>query len=366
MNFEDTKTIVNLGDLNLSGRLFGTGGDIDHETITLHSDPISGLKAVVAVHSTARGPAFGGCRYWHYVSDTAALHDALRLAQGMSLKNALADLPFGGGKAVLLKGAEPTDRDALFKSFGRAVDALGGTYITAEDVGTTVADMLAVQTQTRYVSGVMGEASFGGDPSPKTALGVFVSIQVAVGKLLGRTSLEGVSVAVQGLGSVGWRLCELLHNAGAVLSVSDINGARVELARQQFAAQVVEPTQILSQPVDVLAPCALGGAINDHTVKTVRARIIAGAANNQFSHSGIGDELHARGIFYAPDFLVNAGGIISVAREWLGEGDEASVLGEVTRIGERLAELIDRVQGSHIAPALEAENWARAKMALTR
>jgi leucine dehydrogenase len=357
MNFEKTEIIANLSD-----RLFGTGGDADHEMVTLRRDPVSGLKAIIAVHSTARGPAFGGCRYWHYASDTAALHDALRLSQGMSLKNALADLPFGGGKAVLLKGLEPADRHAFFQAFGRAVESLNGAYITAEDVGTTVADMRAVQSQTHYVSGVMGEQAFGGDPSPKTALGVFVSIQVAVAKLLGRASLEGVTVAVQGLGSVGWRLCKLLRDAGAILSVSDLDSARIERARQQFAAQAVAPAEILSQHVDVLAPCALGGALNDQTVGTVRARIIAGAANNQLSHAGIDGALHARGIFYAPDFLVNAGGIISVAREWLGQGDQASVVGEVLRIGDRLAELIDRIHGGSTAPAREAENWARTKL----
>ena len=358
MNFETTHTISALND-----RLFGTGGDADHEMVTLRSDPISGLKTIIAVHSTARGPAFGGCRYWHYASDTAALHDAMRLSQGMSLKNALADLPFGGGKAVILKGMEPADRGQFFRSFGRVVESLNGSYITAEDVGTTVADMRHVQSQTHFVSGVTREQAFGGDPSPKTALGVFVSIQVAVGKLLGRSTLEGVTVAVQGLGSVGWTLCELLWAAGAILTVSDIDATRAERAREKFAARVVPPAEILSQPVDVLAPCALGGALNDQTAQTVRARIIAGAANNQLSHADIDAVLHARGIFYAPDFLVNAGGIISVAREWLGQGDEASVTAEVMRIGERLAELIDRIHGGSTAPAREAENWARSKLA---
>jgi len=363
MNFETTHTISALND-----RLFGTGGDADHEMVTLRSDPISGLKAIIAVHSTARGPAFGGCRYWHYASDTAALHDAMRLSQGMSLKNALADLPFGGGKAVILKGAEPADRGQFFRAFGRVVESLNGSYITAEDVGTTVADMRQVQSQTWFVSGVNGvnadtrEQKFGGDPSPMTALGVFVSIQVAVGKLLGRSTLEDVTVAVQGLGSVGWTLCELLWAAGAILTVSDIDAARAERAREKFAARVVPPAEILTQPVDVLAPCALGGALNDQTAETVRARIIVGAANNQLSHADIDAVLHARGIFYAPDFLVNAGGIISVAREWLGQGDEASVTAEVMRIGERLAELIDRIHGGSTAPAREAENWARSKL----
>lgn len=345
--------------------LFGLGNEPDHETVVLHTDPDTGLKAIVAIHNRARGPAFGGCRYWHYVSDAVALQDALRLSQGMSLKNALADLPFGGGKSVILRphlAPQGEAREALFAAFGRFIASLDGAYLTAEDVGTTVGDMAAVGRETRFVSGLRREGGFGGDPSPKTALGVFCAIEVSVRKLLGRTSLEGLRVGVQGLGSVGWALCQLLAGAGAVLTVADLRAERVQDAREQFGATVVSVDDILRAPVDVLAPCALGGALDEQSVDAMTAKIVAGAANNQLRHAAIGNRLHARGIYYAPDFLINAGGIVSVAREWLGESDEAGVTREVLRIGERMAELIGRTQINGTTPAAEAEHWARAKL----
>ncbi|RZI92455.1 MAG: Glu/Leu/Phe/Val dehydrogenase, partial [Rubrivivax sp.] len=236
--------------------LFGLPEQSPHERVLLATDPATGLKAILAVHSTARGPAFGGCRLWHYESEAAALNDALRLSQGMSLKNALADLPFGGGKAVILKPEGAFDRPALFAAFGRAVQSLAGAYITAEDVGTTTSDMRGMQAQTSYVSGIPREGAFGGDPSPKTAWGVFVSIQAGARLVLGRSSLEGVRVALQGLGAVGWHLAEFLHKAGAKLVVADVDAAKVERAVAQFGATAASVADILAADVDVLAPCA--------------------------------------------------------------------------------------------------------------
>ncbi|GAB3629817.1 Glu/Leu/Phe/Val dehydrogenase [Pandoraea terrae] len=348
-----------------AAKLFGVGGERDHETIALHTDPDTGLKAIVAIHSRARGPAFGGCRYWHYVSDAAALQDALRLSQGMSLKNALADLPFGGGKSVILRPhtvPQGAPREALFAAFGKFIESLNGAYLTAEDVGTTVTDMAVVRRHTRFVSGLPREGEFGGDPSPKTALGVFSAIEVSARKLLGRASLEGLRVGVQGLGSVGWALSQLLADAGAVLTVADLRAERVAEARERFGATVACVDDILRASVDVIAPCALGGALDAASVDAMAATIVAGAANNQLQHAGIGDRLHARGIYYAPDFLINAGGIVSVAREWLGEGDETNVTREVLRIGDRMAELIERTRANGTTPAFEAESWARAKL----
>ncbi len=346
--------------------LFGLPDEAPHERVLLVADPASGLKTILAVHSTARGPAFGGCRFWQYDDEASGLTDALRLAQGMSLKNAMADLPFGGGKAVILKPAgwtnDPAQREALFAAFGRAVQSLGGAYITAEDVGTTTADMRVVQRHTGFVSGIPRDGAFGGDPSPKTAWGVFVAIQAGVQRHLKRASLEGVTVAIQGLGAVGMHLAQFLHEAGAKLLVADVNAGRTHEARERFGAEVLPVDGILAAEADVLAPCALGAVLNAASIPTLRCRIVAGAANNQLATVADGDALHARGVLYLPDYLVNAGGIISVAREYRNEGEEQAVMAEVSRISERVLELLDRVAASGRTPARESDAWARAKL----
>jgi leucine dehydrogenase len=340
--------------------LFGLSGEPAHERIVLASDAASGLKSIIAIYSTARGPAFGGCRYWTYAHEADALYDALRLSQGMALKNALADLPFGGGKAVILKSPAQTDRTAMFEAFGRMVESLGGLYLTAEDVGTTCDDMLNVQKHTSYVSGLPRPGQFGGNPSPKTAYGVYVGIEAAVQQLLGR-SLSGVTVALQGLGSVGWTLAEHLHLAGAKLIVADINAERVVQAQQTFGASGVGIDEIATISADVFAPCALGGSITASVAANCRFRIVAGAANNQLASLAEGDTLHQRGVFYVPDFLINAGGIISCAHEYLGDSGEEAVMHEVAKIGGRVGELIARAQASGDAPARIADAWAREK-----
>lgn len=343
--------------------LFGLEGEAAHERIVLATDARSGLQAIIAVYDTARGPAFGGCRYWQYASDHEAFNDALRLSQGMALKNALAGLPFGGGKAVILRRPEGLDRIAMFKAFGRLVESQRGIYITAEDVGTTADDMRAVQSETTYVSGIPRPGGrYGGNPSPYTAYGVFVGLLAAVEVALGQPSLEGLTVAVQGLGSVGWDLAERLHEAGAQLVVSDIDSERTARARQLFDARVVDTAEIVNVDADVFAPCALGGSVTQKVAAECRFKVIAGGANNQLMSLDEGDVLHRRGVFYAPDFLINAGGIISCAREYLGSGEEQSVLKEVTLIGSRIVELADRVRGSGVAPARAAVAWAREKM----
>lgn len=227
--------------------LFGLPGEVPHEQVLMHTDAASGLRSILAVHSTARGPAFGGCRLWTYVDDQAALTDALRLSHGMSLKNALAELPFGGGKAVILRPETPFDRQALFSALGQAVATLNGRYITAEDVGSTTDDMRLVRQQTPFVSGIPRDGAFGGDPSPKTAYSVFVAIDEGVQCRLKR-SLNGVTVAVQGLGAVGAALCAYLHNAGARLVVADVNLARARDVAARFGARVVDPTRSFSSP----------------------------------------------------------------------------------------------------------------------
>lgn len=342
---------------------FGLPHQAPHERVLIAADAASGLRTLIAVHSTVRGPAFGGCRLWAYENDLAAHHDALRLSQGMSFKNALADLPFGGGKAVIVKPKGEFSREQLFAAFARAVDSLQGAYITAEDVGTTTADMRVVQQHTAYVSGIPRDGAFGGDPSPKTAWGVFVSIQAGAKAVLGRSDLQGLKVAIQGLGAVGWHLAEFLHQAGAQLIVADIDSGKTSRAREQFGATVLPVEQILAAACDVLAPCALGASLSAQSIPTLQARVVCGAANNQLALPADGDLLASRGITYLPDYLVNAGGIISVAREYRGEGEEQAVMAEVSKIGERVVELLARVKASGRTPAAEADAWAQSLIA---
>jgi leucine dehydrogenase len=257
---------------------------------------------------------------------------------------------------------EPVDRSAWFAAFGRFVQSFEGRYITAEDVGVTTDDMRVVRRETPHVSGLPRSGQFGGDPSPMTALGVFLSIDAAVRRHLRRPSVAGTTVAVQGLGAVGAELCALLDDAGCSLVVADIDPARADRIRQRYGAKVVEVSEILEAPADVFAPCALGAVLDSDSIPKLNSSIVAGAANNQLHTAADGDRLQARGILYLPDFLVNAGGIISVAREFLGQADAASVRSEVARIGLRAMELMERSERSSASTALLAEQWARSKL----
>ncbi|OAJ56520.1 amino acid dehydrogenase [Paraburkholderia ginsengiterrae] len=346
--------------------LFGLEGEPAHEKVLYISDPITSLRAIIAVHSTARGPAFGGCRMWQYSSDEEALRDALRLSHGMSLKNAMADLPYGGGKSVIIRNDRQLNRKEMFQAFGRAVQSLGGQYITGEDVGTTVDDMLAIQCASPYASGIPREGKFGGNPSPKTALGVYAAIERAADVLFGAASLGGVTVAIQGLGSVGWDLCERLHAAGCKLVVADIDSLRVNTAAEKFDAKVVDVRDIVTQAVDVFAPCALGAVLNAPAIADMQCKIVAGAANNQLETADDAQRLHLRGIQYLPDYVVNAGGVISCVREYEGGGDDASVDREVIRIADRTASLIDeaQAQGKSIASVAYEQALRKISVAL--
>lgn len=335
-----------------------------HEGIHYFSDPRTGLRAIIAVHSTALGPAAGGCRLWTYVSEEQALTDVLRLSRGMSYKNAVAGLPWGGGKAVLLRDAKRPPSPAMFQAFGRAVHQLGGRYITAEDVGVSVADMQEVSRSTRYVAGlpVRGTADVGGDPSPHTANGVFSGIRAAVRVQLGRDDLMGLRVAVQGLGHVGWHLCEALHAAGAKLWVADLNSEMTERAAETFGATAVATDEILYQAVDVLAPCALGAVLNEQTIPRLQASIVAGAANNQLATDQDGARLLARDILYAPDYVINAGGIINVAGEYLRSMDAEAVQRKVAGIGDTLSEIFERARREAVPTHQVADAMAEQRM----
>ena len=343
--------------------IFGMREFDGHERVVFAHDEATGLRSIIAIHSTALGPAAGGCRMWPYVSTPEAVTDVLRLSRGMSYKNALAGLPFGGGKAVIIGDSRKSKSAELFQAYGRFVGSLGGRYITAEDVGTTTGDMEQVANVTSFVSGLgrkAGEA--GGDPAPKTALGVFLGLKAAVKFRLGRSDLEGLSVAVQGVGGVGYHLCRLLAGEGAKLRVADVRRAATQRVSDELNAVAVPVDSVLTEEVDVLAPCALGAVLNAHSIPAIRARVIAGAANNQLAEEKDGTALQAVGVLYAPDYVVNAGGIISVAREYNGGATEAQVTSEIQGIPGRLTEIFERARREGRATNAVADEIARERI----
>lgn len=288
----------------------------DHEEIVFCSDQNVGLKAIIAIHDTTLGPALGGCRMWPYESEEEALKDVLRLSRGMTYKAAAAGLNLGGGKAVIIGDPKTMKTEAFFRSFGRFVDGLGGRYITAEDVGTSVNDMEWVRVETQHVTGIDEVIGGSGDPSPVTALGAFYGIKACAKKQWGNEDLSGKVVAIQGLGHVGYNLAKDLHAAGAQLVVTDIDEEKVTQVVEEFDARAVALNEIYGVKADIFAPCALGAVVNDETIGTFRFQIIAGAANNQLEHEEKhGQLLKEKGILYAPDYVINAGGLINVANE---------------------------------------------------
>jgi len=306
----------------------------DHEQVIFTSDPATGLKAIIAIHSTRLGPAVGGCRILPYPDDRAALTDVLRLSRGMTMKTAMAGLPLGGGKSVII--ADPRRKSpALLQAMGRAIEQLGRRYVTAEDVGTSAADMVEIRKGTSHVMGLPVSAGGSGDPSPSTALGCFEGIKAALRYQSGRQSVEGVRVAVQGLGHVGFNLAWLLSGAGARLIVADIDAAIVAKAVSAFGAEPVAPDAIYDCEAEVFAPCALGAVVNDQTLPRLRAGIVAGAANNQLAAPAHGLALQQRGILYAPDYVINAGGVIQVGAEITGETRD-DVQRRIRSIGDTL------------------------------
>jgi leucine dehydrogenase len=312
----------------------------DHEGVHLFRDRASGLTAVIAVHSTALGPAAGGVRFWHYSERGDAVTDALRLSRGMSYKNAMAGLPLGGGKGVILADKAGTKTASLLQAFGKSVDSLSGRYVTAEDVGISTDDMVAISRETKFVSGLpVAQGSAGGDPGPFTAYGVFLGVKAAVKRALGRDSVSGVHVAIQGVGSVGGGLARLLAEEGAKLTVADVNAERAQALADQLGGRAVASDEILSVEADVVSPNALGAILTQDSIAALRAPIIAGGANNQLATPADGDRVHARGILYAPDYVINAGGIINVGLEYLGRGNEADVRARIRLIPDRLEQV---------------------------
>ncbi len=347
--------------------LFDSPAFEGHEGVHSIFDEKTGLKSIIAVHSTARGPAAGGCRMWPYPSAEAALEDALRLSRAMSYKNAMADLDLGGGKAVIIGDARTMKTPALFEAFGRAVDSVGGKYWTAEDVGVSPVDLMSARRHTRYVAGLEGHAAASGDPSPVTAEGVFQGVKLSVRRALNR-DLDGVTVAIQGVGHVGAYLAEKLHAAGARLILTDVNEDALAQVAARTQAKVVAPGAIFDAEADVFAPCALGGAINAQTLPRLKARVIAGGANNQLADPEIGRAIFERGMLYAPDYVINGGGIINVAGEIRalerGEAfDHAWVDGKLARLRDTLEEVLDRSTTERRPSHEVANEMAKARIA---
>ena len=321
--------------------LFGKLASYDYGEVHLKLDKATGLRAIVAIHDTRLGPALGGCRFIPYDTTEDALVDALRLARGMTYKAALAGLAHGGGKSVLIRPAQHFDRVALFRAFGKFIDDLRGHYITAEDSGTGLEDMEVIRTVTKHVTGIDPSHGGSGDPSPFTALGVRRGIEAAVKFKLGKDSLAGIHVAVQGVGHVGYHLCKELHASGAKLTVADVDLLKAERAQREFGAKTVAIDAIAHVPCDVFAPCALGAGLNDQTIPNLLTPIVAGAANNQLAEPRHGDDLHARGILYAPDYAINAGGLVNVAQEVKGY-DAKAARDKTLKIYDTMMEIFER------------------------
>ena len=332
----------------------------DHELVHFVTDRETGLRAIIAVHSTHLGPGAGGTRFWHYAESGEAVVDALRLSRGMSYKNAMAGLRLGGGKAVILADEARTKTPGMLAAFGRAVDGLGGRYVTAEDVGVTVADLVEVSKQTSYVSGLPVETgAVGGDPGPHTSYGVFLGIKAAVRRKLGRESLAGLHIAVQGAGSVAGGVARRASAEGARISIADIDGARANKLASEVGGSVVAPEAIMTLEADVLSPNALGAILTAESIAALNVPIVAGGANNQLATPAEGDIIHARGILYAPDYVINAGGIINVASEYLGDTDEAGVRSKIEEIPGRLDAIWAESEASGRNPAAVADQMAR-------
>ena len=318
----------------------------NHEQVVFCHDESTGLKAIIAIHNTNRGPALGGCRMWNYVDDQEALNDVLRLSKGMTYKSALANLDLGGGKSVIIGDPRKHKSEELLKAMGRFLERTGNQYIAAEDSGTSVPDLQVMGIETNNVAGVTERTGIdglpcNGDPSPATAYGTFVGLKAAVQYKLDRTDLTGLKVAIQGVGNVGYRLAEHLHKAGAQLFVTDIHEEQVEKAVRELGATAVSQKEILSLDVDVLAPCALGAVLNDDSIPLIKAQVIAGASNNQLAAQRHDLMLRERGILYAPDYAINAGGIIDIFYERIGH-EHNKVRAHIETISDTLMEIFRR------------------------
>jgi leucine dehydrogenase len=331
-----------------------------HEVLHFVDEPEHGLRAIIAIHSSHLGPAAGGARFWHYEEDDEALTDALRLSRGMSYKNAMAGLPLGGGKSVILAPPDRHKSPELLAAFGKAVDALCGRYITAEDVGMSVTDMVEVSRQTQFVAGLPAEGQdVGGDPGPHTSLGVFLGIKAAVRRALGKETLEGLHIAIQGAGSVATGVAIHAAKEGARLSIADVDAAKAKKLADATGGAVVDPAEVLFLEADVVSPNALGAILNEESIARLRTPIVAGGANNQLAKPVDGVFLKEREILYAPDYVINAGGIINVCTEYLGDGDASLVRERIEGIPTRLEQIWSESAETGRDPAAVADAMAQ-------
>ncbi|CDO01948.1 Leucine dehydrogenase [Oceanobacillus picturae] len=333
----------------------------DYEQLVFCQDKSSGLKAIIAIHDTTLGPALGGTRMWTYKSEEEAIEDALRLAKGMTYKNAAAGLNLGGGKTVIIGDPKKDKNPEMFRAFGRYIQGLNGRYITAEDVGTTVHDMDLIHLETDFVTGISPESGSSGNPSPVTAYGVYKGMKAAAMEAYGSDSLEGKTVAIQGVGNVAYALCEFLHEEGAKLIVTDINKQSVERAVEAFNATAVDPDDIYDVDCDIYAPCALGATVNDDTINRLKAKIIAGSANNQLKSSKHGDIIHEKGIVYAPDYVINSGGVINVADELVGYNQKRAMK-KVETIYDSLTRVFEISRTDNIPTYVAADRMAEERI----
>ena len=329
-----------------------------HEQVLIGRDAETGYHGIIAVHSTVLGPAVGGTRFWNYATEEEALTDALRLSRGMTYKNALPGLPLGGGKSIIIGDNKAPNRETLLRMHGRFVDTLKGRYITAEDVGTSPADMEIVREETQYVGGLLDRS---GDPSPHTARGVFRAIQAAHKFRFDTDDLHGVTIALQGCGHVGYFLASLLHAAGAKLIATDVNHDNLARVVDEFGAEPVATGQIFSARADVFAPCALGGIINDETIPKLKVQIVAGAANNQLLEERHGAQLRERNILYAPDYVANAGGILNGCIELLG-WERKQALGKIEEIYDTLLQIFKSAQAQSLTTNAAADRLAEERL----
>ncbi len=333
----------------------------DYEQVVVCQNKQSGLKAIIVIHDTTLGPALGGTRMWMYNSEAAAFEDALRLAKGMTYKNAAAGLNLGGGKTVIIGDPRKDKNEAMFRAFGRYIQGLNGRYITAEDVGTTVDDMDIIHEETDFVTGISQAFGSSGNPSPVTAYGVYVGIKASAKEAFGSDSLEGLTVAVQGVGNVSYSLCSHLHQEGAKLIVTDIHKEAVLRAQEAFGAKAVDPKDIYSVQCDIFSPCALGAIINDQTIAQLKAKVIAGSANNQLQEPRHGDKISELGIIYAPDYVINAGGVINVADELHGYNRERA-LKKVEKIYDNIEIIFEISKRDKIPTYLAADRMAEERI----
>lgn len=339
--------------------MFDKAAFAGHESVHHVFDEKTGLRAIIALHSTALGPAAGGCRMWNYANSDDALVDALRLSEGMSYKNAMADLPLGGGKAVIWGNSKTDKTPDLFRALGRAIAQLSGRYWSAEDVGVSVQDMAFAAEETKYVAGLPGKS---GDPSPVTAKGVFLGIKASALRAFGTDDLNGRHIAVQGVGHVGGYVCGHLARAGAKLTITDVNQEALAHVAKDTGASVVAPAEIYDVAADIFSPNALGAIINPETLPRLKVRVIAGGANNQLSTPDMGERVKERGILYAPDYVINGGGIINVAAEIAGAYDPAWVEGKVQRLVQTLGEVLDQANSEGKATNRVADAIARQRI----